>query len=30
MEEITRELARSFLPPRDPDGHKGTFWKVCV
>ena len=30
MEEITRELARSFLPPRDPDGHKGTFGKVCV
>ncbi len=30
MEEITRELVRSLLPPRDPGGHKGTFGRVYV
>ena len=30
VEPITRLLARSLLPPRDPDGHKGTFGKVYV
>lgn len=27
---ITRELVRSLLPRRDPDGHKGTFGKVYI
>lgn len=30
MEIITRQLVRSMLPARDPDGHKGTFGKVHV
>ena len=30
MEEITRELVRALLPPRDPGGHKGTFGRVYV
>ena len=30
MEPITRTLVRSLLPPRDPDGHKGTFGRVYV
>nr|MDE7261260.1 NAD(P)H-hydrate dehydratase [Oscillospiraceae bacterium] len=30
MEPITRELVRSLLPRRDPNGHKGTFGKVYV
>ena len=28
MEEITRQMVRGLLPPRDPEGHKGTFGKV--
>lgn len=27
---ITRELVRSLLPRRNPDGHKGTFGKVYI
>ena len=30
MGQIDRLLARSFLPSRDPAGHKGTFGKVYV
>lgn len=30
MEYITARLARSMLPPRREDGHKGTFGKVYV
>jgi len=30
MEQITKALAASLLPARDPDGHKGTFGKVTV
>ena len=30
MENITANLVRKLLPPRDPRGHKGTFGKVYV
>ena len=30
MEEITAGLCRALLPRRDPEGHKGTFGKVCA
>lgn len=30
MREITRDLVRALLPPRDPGGHKGTFGKVYI
>ena len=30
MEEITAELVRRLLPPRAPEGHKGTFGRVYV
>lgn len=30
MKMITRELVRSLLPRRDPDGHKGTFGRVYI
>lgn len=30
MDLITRQLAKSLLPPRDRLGHKGTFGKVYV
>lgn len=30
MERIDKVLCRSLLPVRDPNGHKGTFGKVCV
>ena len=30
MKEITREMVRGLLPPRDPGGHKGTFGRVYI
>jgi ADP-dependent NAD(P)H-hydrate dehydratase / NAD(P)H-hydrate epimerase len=30
IDVATAELAQSLLPPRPPDGHKGTFGKVLV
>ena len=30
MEIITPELVRRLLPPRRPDGHKGTFGRVYI
>lgn len=30
MKDITKNLVRKLLPPRDPDGHKGTFGKIYV
>ena len=30
MENITANLVRQLLPPRNPEGHKGTFGKVYV
>lgn len=30
MELITPQLVRQMLPPRQPDGHKGTFGKVYI
>lgn len=30
MESITRQLVQTLLPPRNPEGHKGTFGKVYV
>lgn len=30
MELITRQLVKALLPPRNPEGHKGTFGRVYV
>ena len=30
MEQITAELVRRLLPPRLPEGHKGTFGRVYI
>lgn len=30
MEQITRQLVKSRLPKRDPNGHKGTFGKIYI
>ena len=30
MFKVTRRYACGCLPPRDPEGHKGTFGKVLI
>lgn len=30
MRELKENTARGLLPPRDPEGHKGTFGKVLL